>query len=246
MKMCLIAIATSALAAGCSSLLGFKDPTFQEDRPIDATPIDGPIDGSIDTGPAACMASDCPVFGCDTATNMCRDSKLWIFPTAGAFLGNAFGGTDTPPNVRGGADGKCLATYTTSFSTRQCNPARVHAILYVSAADGLVTMASKYSIPTSVTVHRADDDAIVAQTWTDLLDISKTSLAQITTLAMPDGIVWTGANTTNTCANWTSALTADTGTRGYTSDLLASWFQRDTFRCDRTARLMCVCWSGGE
>jgi hypothetical protein len=198
---------------------------------------------------AIAVPADCPVFGCDTATNMCKPSKLWIFPTAGAFLGNAFGGTDNPPNVRGGADGKCLATYTASqvFSTRQCNPARVHSILFVSAVDSLALMASRYGVPTTVPVHRADDDVVVAQTWTDLLDINKMSLAPVTTApSLAEGIMWTGSNTTNTCANWTSNLTADTGTRGYTNDMAASWFQRDVFRCDRTARLMCVCWSGGE
>src|SRR5690349_18641155 len=78
---CLLA---AVALAGCSSILGFKEPRV-EDTPIDAAvAIDVPPD-------ATCVESACP-FGCDTATNLCRDGKLWIFKTQGAFLANAFGG----------------------------------------------------------------------------------------------------------------------------------------------------------
>jgi hypothetical protein len=251
---CLIALVA---AAGCSSVLGFKDPSLEDPRPgpdaasdaaVDA-PADVPGDVPGDTGPAACVPSACP-FGCDTATNSCRDGVLWLFPSAGAFLGNAFGGTDMPPAPRAGADGKCVITYTGSpvFMARQCNPARIHAVLFVSNADSLGLMASKYGVPTTVPVQRADDTVLVANNWNDLLDINKPLRAAATTAAsQAEGIIWTAANATNdSCANWTSGLSTSSGARGDTTSTNNTWMQLDVFRCDRPARLLCVCWSGGE
>jgi hypothetical protein len=242
MTMCSIAVAV----AGCSQVLGFKDPSLDEptDPVIDAA-AGPPIDAAIDA-PAGCMPSACP-FGCDAGTGACREGKLWIFKTGGAFLGNAFGGTDVPANVRGGADGKCLATYTASYGARQCNPNRVHAILHVSGSDSLALMPSKYAVPTTVPVHRADDDVLVANHWNDLTDPTKQLRASATTAATDaEGVVWTGANGVATCTNWTSIVSTDTGNRGFTNRLDATWLRADAFRCDRLAGLLCICWSGGE
>jgi hypothetical protein len=129
--------AAAVFAAGCSQILGLKDPSL-EDKPA----LDAAADAPIDMAPAACMPAACP-FGCDTSTNACREGKLWVFPTTGATVGNAFGGTDMPPNPRGGADARCLATYTATFSNRPCNNNNVHAILYVTAADSLAGMSAK-------------------------------------------------------------------------------------------------------
>lgn len=235
-----VAVAVTALVAACSQVLGFKDPRLDETS-------SGPgIDAAIDGPPGGCVPAACP-FGCDAATNACRDGKLWLFKTQGAFLGNAFGGADTPPNVRGGADGKCLATYTALYTGRQCNNARVHAVLHISGADSLSLMATTYGIPTSVPVNRAEDNVLVASTWNDLTDPSKPPRAPATTAATDaEGIVWTGTNTVATCKNWTSAGSADSGTRGYTNRTDVTWLSQDTFRCDRPAGILCICWSGGE
>jgi hypothetical protein len=243
-KTSVVVIAAALAIAGCSSVLGFKDPTFDDMRPAPDAAVDAP---TIDMGPAVCMPSACP-FGCDTATNMCRDGVLWLFPSAGAFLGNAFGGTDNPPDVRATADGKCLTTYTTTFGARQCNPARVHAVLFVSGADSLALMASKYGVPTTVPVQRADDTVLVANTWTDFLDTTKQLRAPATTAAsQAEGFVWTGANQPpSTCQNWMSGLSTDSGARGDTTVIDNTWIEHDVLRCDRPARLLCVCWSGGE
>lgn len=235
-KTCLITMLV-ALAAGCSQILGFKDPKLDDT-------ISG-IDAPVDTAPVACVPAACP-FGCDLTTNACRDGKLWIFKT-GLLLGNAFGGTDAPPNVRGGADGRCLATYTSVYGARQCNNNNVHAVLYVSASDSLALMATKYAIPTNVPIHRAQDDVLVSNNWNDLTDPTIQLRAPATTAAMDaDGIVWTGRNTAATCVNWTSALSTDSGTRGYTNRTDPTWLSEDTFRCDRLAGLLCICWSGGQ
>ena len=227
-------------AVGCSQVLGLKEAT------VDDKPIDAAVDTPIDMGPAACMPAACP-FGCDSGTNACREGKLWIFPTSGATVGNAFGGTDNPPNPRGGADARCLATYTATFSQRQCNNNNVHAILFVSATDSLGAMAGRYSIPATVPVHRADDNILVANNWTDLLDSTKAPRAPATSAATDaEGIIWTGANTVNTCVGWTSIVSTDQGTRGLTTVIDTNWLSRDNFRCDRTARLLCVCWAGGN
>ncbi|HEX2692322.1 MAG TPA: hypothetical protein VHN14_37195 [Kofleriaceae bacterium] len=237
-KPYLIVMAAATLSAGCSQVLGFKDPR------IDDTKSDP--DASIDMSSATCVPANCQ-FGCDTSTNACRDGKLWIFKTQGAFLGNAFGGTDVPANVRGGADGKCLATYTSLYGARQCNNNRVHAVLHVSGSDSLTLMATKYTIPTNVPVNRAEDDVLVANNWNDLTDPTQQLRAPATTAATDAaGIVWTGSNTVATCLNWTSAVSTDTGIRGYTNRTDATWLSEDNFRCDRVASILCICWSGGE
>lgn len=240
-----IAVAVIALAAGCSQVLGFKDPRLDDTTGPgnDAASNDA---ASNDAAPGTCVSAACP-FGCDTATNACRSGKLWIFKTQSSFLGNAFGGTDVPVNVRAGADGKCLVTYTAVYGMRQCNNARVHAVLHVSGSDSLALMASKYTIPTNVPVNRAEDDVLVSNNWNDLTDPSKQPRAPATTAATDtEGLVWTGTNTVATCANWTSAVSTDMGTRGYTNRTDVTWLSQDTFRCDRLASLLCICWSGGE
>jgi hypothetical protein len=236
-KTYLLAMAAAGVAAGCSQVLGFKDPSVSGD---DAPDIDAPTDTAM------CVPSECQ-FGCDPNTNACRDGKLWIFKTPAAFFGNGFGGTDVPPNVRGGADGKCLVAYTASYGARQCNNNNVHAILHVSSSDSIPLMATRYSIPTNVPVQRADDEVLVANNWNDLTDPTMPLRAPATTApAGNSAIVWTGANTVATCANWTSKLSTDSGTRGYTDRVNASWLSQDTFRCDLLFSLLCVCWSGGE
>jgi hypothetical protein len=233
------AAATVTLAAGCSKVLDFKDPRLDDSGGVDAS-----ID--IDAAATGCVPAAC-AFGCDTATGACRVGKLWVFKTGGAFLGNAFGGTDVPVNVRGGADGKCVVTRTTLYGNLPCSPSRVHAVLHVNGTDSLALMATKYGIPTNVPVHRAEDDVLVANNWNDLTDPTKPLRAPASTATTDaEGIVWTGANTVATCLSWTSVVSTDVGTRGYTNRVDATWLSQDTFRCDRLAGLLCICWSGGE
>lgn len=237
-KTCLIAMVAAALAAGCSQVLGFKDPRLDNTQPG--------IDALVDTAPVNCVPAACQ-FGCDPSTNACREGKLWIFKTAGATVGNGFGGTDVPPNVRGGADGRCLATYTSRYAARQCNSNNVHAILYISSSDSIALMATKYSIPTNVEVHRADDDVLVSNNWNDLTDPTKQLRAPATTATTDAaGTVWTGTNASSTCRNWTSTATSDTGTYGYTTRTEVTWPTEGVFACDSLAGLLCICWPGGQ
>ena len=229
-----------AALAGCSQVLGLKPAKVAEDPPdIDAAIMD---DAAIDTPTAGCMPSACQ-FGCDPNTNQCREAKLWIFQTATAFLGNAFGGTDTPANVRGGADGACLLAYSPTYSARQCSNSNVHAILYVTASDSIALMATKYNIPTTVPVYRGEDNVLVSNNWNDLTDLTKQLRAAATTATTDaDGLVWTGANPQNTCMNWTVAVSTSMGERGYADRAEAMWLAEDFFRCDRPAHLLCICW----
>ncbi|HET7502512.1 MAG TPA: hypothetical protein VFK02_15940 [Kofleriaceae bacterium] len=240
----------AALLGGCSSILGFKDPKL-DDRVNNNPPDDAAVDtnmgtgtdAAIDTGPAACMPSACP-FGCDQTTNACREARLSLFLTAGATLGNGFGGTDTIPDVRGGADTRCVTTYNASFTALACNPARVHAVLHVSGTDTLLGMAAKFGIPTSAPVRRADDNVLVADSWDHLLaDPDQPPSSE------PDpalAVIWTGANTTSHCNNWTNGTNGASGTIGDATSKLPTWTSVTTQLCNRTARLLCVCWSGGE
>lgn len=266
-KTCSIALCAALglalLAVGCSQVLGFKDPGLEEpnnlqDAATDGTPDDAAIDGPLRDGPladgpidgppgATCRPADCP-FGCDTVNDRCRPGKLSVFLTAGAFLGNGFGGTAGPNLVRGGADARCLQTYSDQFSALQCNPARVHAVLSVNTADdSIALMASKFGIPTTVEVHRADDDVLVFNNWNDLTDNTKAPRAPVSTAPDQDAdLIWSGFNSTSNCKGWTSAAASDSGVIGHTSLTFASWLQRASQTCEKFGRLLCVCWSGGE
>jgi hypothetical protein len=235
-----IVIALTSLV-GCSQVLGFKDPTLEKPGPD----IDAAIDTAIDTAPV-CVPSDCQ-FGCDTTTNACRDGKLWIFKTGGAYSGNGFGGLDTPPDVRAGADGKCLQTYGSAYTMKECNTNNVRAILYVSSADSIALMATKYNIPTSVPVLRANDDVLVSNNWNDLTDPTRALRAPATTAPAGDeATVWTGANGTATCLNWTSRASGNSGTIGFTDRTISTWLSQNTFTCNLAYSLLCICWSGGQ
>ncbi|MEO7734247.1 MAG: hypothetical protein ABIY55_25035, partial [Kofleriaceae bacterium] len=177
-----------------------------------------------------------------------RPGKLSVFLTMGAFTGNNFGGTAVPPDVRGGADALCRATYTAQFPALQCNPARVHAVLSVNTADdSIALMASKFSIPTTVEVHRGDDDVLVFNNWNDLTDNTKAPRAPVSTAPDSDAdLIWSGFNSTSNCKSWTSASAGDSGVIGHTMLTFASWLQRASQTCEKFGRLLCVCWTGGE
>ena len=258
-KTMLMVMALGGLAAGCSSVLGFKDPRLEADdttrdatiggpgtdaRMLDARPTDGPIgtptDAAIDAPAGACQPSAC-AFGCDPDTKMCRiDGTLYVYPTVGQFAANDFGGKDTPPTVRASADAVCFAS---APAARHCDLTRTHAVLYVSGADSLALMATKYSIPTTAPVHRGDDDVLVFNNWNDLVDPTKAPRAVVTTTATD---LWSGANETATCANWTSVSNTNSGVIGRTSVVNGSWLNRAAVTCDLLERLLCICWSGGS
>jgi hypothetical protein len=269
------ALAAALLIVGCSQVLGFKDPTLEDpahpqdaanDGPTrDGPIIDGPIiDGAIVDGPTidgppidaaidapsgpSCVPANCP-FGCDTTRDACRPGKLSVFLTNGAFLGDGFGGDPTnPPAARAGADARCLQTYNVTFPTLQCNPARMHAVLSANNSDDSIPlMASRYSIPTTVEVHRASDDVLVFNNWNDLTDNTKSPRAPVDAAPAPDDVVWSGFGGGSSCNSWTSRAPAPTaaGVIGRTSLTVASWLARSSQGCDQFARLLCVCWTGG-
>jgi len=226
------------------------DAALVDAATIDAAMIDGPmIDAAID-GPAgpSCVPANCP-FGCDTTTDACRPAKLWVFLTAGAFTGNGFGGdVANPPAARSGADARCLQTFTNNpvLMARQCNPSRMHAVLSANNADdSIALMASKYNIPTTAEVHRADDDVLVFNNWNDLTDNTRAPRAPVSTATDPDDLIWSGFNSASTCKNWTSQSAADSGVVGRTALTFASWLQRASQTCEKFGRLLCVCWTGG-
>ena len=255
-------VVLGALAAGgCSSVLGFKDPQLESDdapqdakiggpgidaKRLDAGPIDAPTDAAIDAPPAGCQPSAC-AFGCDPNTKMCRtDGTLYVYATGGQFAANDFGGKDNPPTVRASSDARCFDDAKRQFSALNCDLTRTHAVLYVSGADSLALMASKYSIPTTAPVHRADDNVLVFNNWNDLVDSTKTPRIVVTTTPVD---VWSGANETATCKNWTSLANGDTtinGIIGRTSVVSTNWLNRVGVSCDLLEHLLCICWSGGN
>lgn len=217
-----LVVAAIMQLVGCSQILGLKEPGLEDPSIGDASSQDTGVDG---------------VDGSSSAT------RLWIFRTTGAFLGNAFGGTDNPPNVRGGADSRCLATYVAQHQARGCTQTDVRAILHVNSTDSIALMSVHYNIPTGLPVYRAEDIVLVADNWNALFNATMPLRASATTAVLDtDGVVWTGANTSDTCRNWTSTVSTDLGSRGYTNRTDITWANQDTFRCDRLASLLCICW----
>jgi hypothetical protein len=146
--------------------------------------------------------------------------------------------------VRATTDARCFDTATTTYASRACSRSRTHAVLFVSGADSIALMAGMYSIPTTVPVHRADDDVVVSNNWNDLIDVRTPRAPVANAASEAAGIVWTGANTTSHCTNWTSP--AANGVRGHTTLMVSTWMNRSSSACDLLARLLCVCWSGGQ
>jgi len=256
MRAMLIAIVAAGLVAGCSEILGLKEPDIVSPAPgldaaiADAAPTDTAPDAAPIDGPA-CDQAACP-FGCEPDTTTCRPARLWVFATTNAYVGDDFGGMGSMPVVRSVADFVCHLTAGTKHSTRGCTLDRTRAVLQVSDADSLALMATQYSIPTTAPVHRADDDQPVFDSWTDLIDPSKTPAAPVVNAASEDqGIVWSGAipssgGTRSNCKDWRSASATDAGRRGHATLTSLDWLAFDTAGCDQPARLLCVCWSGSD
>lgn len=202
--------------------------------------------GSSDAGPVGCDESQCP-FGCDPDSDedACRPARLWVYPSAGQFLADGFGGQDN--TVRATSDLICIATAEERYAGRSCNRDRTHAVLFVSQGDSIPLMATRYEIPTDAPVHRAEDDVRLFAGWNDLVDTTNTRPpAAPVTLASP-GFVWSGALGTATCQSWTTSSPSELGIQGDTSSTSANWLsRRGGVGCDQLANLLCVCWSGGE
>jgi hypothetical protein len=188
-------------------------------------------------------------FGCDNAANACRAGKLGLYLSAGGFVGNMFGGTDSPPDVRETADGKCRDTAASMAGLVPCTPAHAHAVLFVSGSDSIAGMSTHYGIPTTVPVHRADDDVFLFSSWNEVIN-STTPATRVSSpsaaMTMDLAVIWTGAGEATHCLNWTSGATGVNGVRGDTSLVgNTGWLGAvGGFRCDRPARLLCVCWPG--
>lgn len=239
-------------AAGCSNVLGLKDPTFNDtahDAAIDTPPIDAPID----MGPGACVPANCQ-FGCDTTTNACRPAKLWVFVTAGSFVGDNIGG-------RAGADAKCLTAAQSFPNTMTCTAARTHAVITFDAGDAIPDMVGRFMIPNTVTgtatlvpVHRAEDDKTVAASWNDLVTPNKPALIDVAgATPVPTDtalLVWTGfgSSTASNCMSWASKLSTVFGVVGRTRSPSPpeTWLGQGSEACNLLHHLLCVCWSGGN
>lgn len=238
------ALAAAALAAGCNSVLGFKDPRLEQGSgsgdPMDAA-IDAKMDDAMMTDASTACPASCDPFGCETGTTTCRPKKLWVFLTTGAFTGNGIA-------ARGGADAKCFTRVNTDFNNRGCVAARTHAIITFDGADDIQGMSAHFSIP-NVAVHRADDDVMVFASWSDLITTGKAPLASDVANTTSDGTAWSGfgAAAASKCQGWTTNAAAEEGTIAETKapPQPGLWLGRIPSTCNLLRRLLCVCWAGG-
>jgi hypothetical protein len=180
-------------------------------------------------------------FGCNATANACRPAKLFVVLTQGGFQG---GGTVTPIGGRAGADAKCFADINTRFPGLACTAAHTHAVISISAAETIATMAGTFTIPTTVPLHRGNDDVRVANTWTDFINPNLDTLAPLSTAAAGAGFAWTGGfNGAATCGGWGTSSTGQ-GIRGDTRQSNATRVALDALDCQLSNKLLCVCRSG--
>lgn len=245
----IVIVAVAAHASACSQVLDLRDPTLKDAAAVsdDAPPDVAQVDSSpADTGSPACAPADCP-FGCEPSspTYVCRPAKLWIYATTGLYVGDDFGGKDG--TVRATSDTLCFETASIKYATRGCSRSRTHAVLFVAQGDSIPLMTINYGIPTDAPVHRADDDARVFATWNDLIDTTNTKPPAVPVTKDQPGIVWSGALGSATCRAWTSSLSTQVGNQGDTTAISANWLSRKGANaCDQLAKLLCICWTGGE
>jgi hypothetical protein len=187
--------------------------------------------------PPQCTACS---FGCDPTANACRPVKLFLLLSVGGFQGGFFG-------TRAAFDARCAADYAdrTRFPDRGCNPSHAHAVISVNSADSMALMASKFSIPLGVPLHRVDDDAFVTGTWNNLIDSTLTLTAAPSSLppGSANALVWTGFNGLD-CTGWSSSSNGVSGDRGDTASATALRLNAANTTCNLTGHLLCVCWSG--
>jgi hypothetical protein len=178
-------------------------------------------------------------FGCNPSANACRPARIYLLGTNGGFQG----GSGIGVSGRAGADQKCAAEFASRFPAK-CTPSHAHAVLTVSGTDSIGGMAGTFQIPTTVQVLRADDDAIVTNTWNDYINpnIILTNPATPNTTTPANRLIWTGANGSETCTGWT--VTTGTGVRGDTAQTSSLRLSNDSINCNLTSHLLCVCWTG--
>jgi hypothetical protein len=244
-KLASIVILAAVAAAGCSNVLGLKDPSLHEPGPGSDAAVDGATDAPIDTGPAACVPANCP-FGCDSSTNACK-VRLFAFLTTGQFFGDGIGG-------RGGADTKCFTTASAAFPDRACTAARTRAVISIDTSDNIQAMSALYMIPTDVEVHRIDDDVLVATNWNTFTAPSTAPITDVASATSASSSaasqVWTGFGgaTASNCTNWTSKLSTVLGVRGTTRmpAMPATWLGEGSEGCNLLHRLLCICATKGN
>jgi len=217
----------ATLAAGCSQVLGFKDPKLGEDDA--GTSDDAALDGSV--GSAGNDGSVDAAMGSGSA-------PLWVFTTNGAYQGD-FGASN---GGRAGADALCNTMYQIAYTARQCN--NIHAIIQVDNVDDtLGNMAARFQIPAGAPVLRATADATkVANQWDDVVNRTVTLLAPVSTST--NVFFWSGRGTSanRNCSSWgvkDPALLGDGGD----ATKVSSWMSQMAFTCDSlTPHLLCICW----
>jgi len=169
-------------------------------------------------------------YGCEA--NACKQGTLWVFTTAGQFVGNMGG--------RQGVDASCATMYQNNYTDLECTD--VHALIGISTADRITQMHVNYGIPTDVPVKRASDGVQVTQNWSNLVN---SNLALQEALSPGAGALWTGLNLDFTCSGWTSSAASAFGDTG-SAEVTNSWLTQAFHKCSEFYRLACVCWHDGN
>lgn len=231
MKTSWIVLMVVLVLAGCSQVLGLKEPSLEEE------PGGSPGDASMDDAPGGSDArvSDGPP-GTDAPPDA-RISTIWAFTTTTQFNGG-FGGAAP----RTFADAKCGEKYDFSYSAKGCT--KIHAVIQIdNSVDTLALMGANFQIPTTAPVLRAEDSVKVAERWADFANPSVQLLQPVTPSASTI-YFWSGKGVSSDlqCNAWSSSANAVFGNAG-AANLRGGWLAAANLRCDDlNPRFMCVCW----
>ncbi len=230
MKTCWVVLMVAVVSAGCSQVIGLKEPSLEEEPggPMGDAPMSdarGSDARTNDGSPGGDAPSNVPV------------SEIWAFTTTTQFTGG-FGGT----NPRAFADSKCGEKYDFSYSSKGCT--KIHAVIQIdNTVDTLARMAATFQIPSSVSVLRAEDSVKVAERWSDFANPSMQLLQPVTPSASTI-YFWSGkgVSSDNQCSGWTSSSNSAFGNAG-AANLRGSWLSAAILVCDDLSpRFLCVCW----
>ena len=233
MRRLTLAAVLSLSAWGCNKIIGVEDVTLAEPKDAGTSKTSrSDEDPDDETTPPRTTRADSGAksTGCAGAA----DCKRIAFVTSAAFSGD-LGGT-------AGADAKCNAAAKTV--------AGLAARSFRAWLSGTGKPAGD-RVARGTDTYRRTDDAIIASSYTDLVDgtlekpISLDENGNTLGSGTLDRSVWTGTTSagaadTFNCLDWTSADILETGTYGDSTETTAAWSESAQSSCNAQRHLYCL------
>lgn len=156
--------------------------------------------------------------------------KLYLYTTS-ALTGNLTAGTGS----RSAIDATCIIYKPASLSCSE-----IYAYISMSSTNAEDIHTIYTNLPTNAPIYNTDGTQKIADDWADFtdgsIDISLDS-AGVTSLNF-----WTGAeNMTDTCSDWTSSTSTDSGWLGRSDQTGSTWWNDNSDTCDYSYPVLCLC-----